>query len=119
MRVKEGWGKQELSQSESCLVYVYEFLCAPVCGLAQGCVDALQSGSIVPIVEKVRGLIKNVWSPDISHRPTAASRGGQHSESSPMIGDWRHASSHVHECGVKPVFFKWWIFSSEAVKTVL
>lgn len=42
--------------------------------VALGCVDALQSGGIVPIVEKVRVLIKYVWSPDMSHRPTAASR---------------------------------------------
>lgn len=53
---------------------------------ALGCVDALQSSGIVPIVEKVRGLIKNAWSPDISHRPAAASRDGQSSESSSTMG---------------------------------
>lgn len=47
-----------------------------------GCIDALQSSGIVPIVEKVRGLIKNVWGPDISHQPAVASREGQSSESS-------------------------------------
>lgn len=41
--------------------------------VALGCVDALQSGAIVPIVEKVRVLIKNVLSPDMSHRPAEAS----------------------------------------------
>lgn len=44
-----------------------------------GCIDALQSSGIVPIVEKVRGLIKNVWGPDISHQPAVASREGQSS----------------------------------------
>lgn len=60
---------------------------------ALGCVDALQSASIVPIVEKVRGLIKNVWSPDISHRASAASRDGRGSESSATMGAER---THVH-----------------------
>lgn len=61
--------------------------------VALGCVDALQSGGIVPIVEKVRGLIKNVWSTDISHRPTAASRDGQQSES---VLRWEMGGVHVH-----------------------
>lgn len=61
--------------------------------VALGCVDALQSNGIVPIMEKVRGLIKNVWSPDISHQPAAAaSRDGR--------GGWEGVVCvHVYVCG--------------------
>lgn len=64
--------EQGLSDIDCCLhVHVCARLSAGVrvrVRVALGCVDALQSSGIVPIVEKVRGLIKNVWSPDISHQ---------------------------------------------------
>lgn len=69
-----------------CLYCMFVYVCACVCMQgALGCVDALQSGGIVPIVEKVRGLIKNVWSPDISHRPAAPSWDGRDFESSSVM----------------------------------
>lgn len=79
---------------------------------ALGCVDALQSSGIVPIVEKVRGLIKNVWSPDISHRPTAASRDGRDSESSSVMGCGGVGRGCIHTCAVLSLhlyFLQWWM----------
>lgn len=75
--------------------------------VALGCVDALQSGGIVPIVEKVRGLIKNVWSPDISQRQTAASRDGRDSECSSTMGGSRRGmyAYTIHVCSVLGCFF--------------
>lgn len=67
MCVRENGGKNKVRHK----AFAVRCMCRTVCArlstgvqvcvqVALGCVDALQSSGIVPIVEKVRGLIKNV-----------------------------------------------------------
>lgn len=89
-------GKQGLSQNP------YE-CCVHAClRVALGCVDALQSGAIVPIVAKVRGLIKNVWISDISHL-------GDGQESYSLMLDCCSVCIHLHVCVMLSIFnfFLW------------